>query len=211
MSADLADLVVLVGDHAIRAPRAMTSPLVRLAVALNVERPALVGAGVVVDDLSGPAGSREVVRAAIGALVRRGPVASRYGRAVLVVSLSVGDLRSGGLHPQDWHAQVVALIRTARALGHAVALLHVAYPEGEANKDARRWSRRLGPEIARLAAEERLLGVVQVEARGWPDPLDPGDAGAETIVHGILRLLDGSPPREAEPGPQVTVRPRRSA
>lgn len=207
-----ADLVVLVGDHALRAPRATTSPLVRLAVGLNAERPALVGQGVVVDDLSGPAGTREVVRAAIGALVRRGPVGARYERAVLVVSLSVGDLRGGGLHPQDWREQVVALVRVARALGYAVALLHVVYPEGEANKDARRWSRRLAPEITRLSEEERLLGVGTVDARGWADVLDPGDAGAAAVTLAVLRLLDAAPecdPRE-ERGVQVTVRPRRS-
>ena len=207
-----ADLVVLVGDHALRAPRAMASPLVRLAVALNVERPAVVGEGVVVDDLSGPAGTREVVRAAIGALVRRGPVGSSYDRAVLVVSLSVGDLRAGGLHPQDWHEQVVALVRVARALGYAVALLHVAYPEGQANKDARRWSRRLAPEIARLEQEERLLSCGTVEARDWCDVLDPGDAGAEAVTIAVLRLLDAAPARvqREQHEVRVTVRPRRS-
>lgn len=196
-----ASLLVLVGDHALRAPRVATSPLVRLACGLNGRG----GSSWVVEDLSSPSGTREIVREALSRLADRGPVGSRYEQAVVVVSLSVGDLRSGGLHPSSWRANVAALVRCSRALGYAVALLHVAYPEDGGTKDARRWSKRLGPEVERLVVEEGLLGSLTLSTTGWTDLLDPGEVGVEAVSRAVFALLDVEPPPDEARAPEVSV------
>jgi hypothetical protein len=71
-----------------------------------------------------------------------------------------------------------------------VALLHVVTPDGFGTKEARRWCRRLTPEVGRLLTSEQVETCLDVEARGWADPLDPGDDGAADIALAALRLLN---------------------
>jgi len=159
----------------------------------------------VVEDLSSPSGTREIVRDALSRIAARGPVGGRFERAVMLVSLSVGDLRSGGLHPSSWRANVAALVRCSRALGYAVGLLHIVFPEDAGTKDARRWSKRLGPEVERLVSEEGLLGSITVTTTGWTDLLDPGESGVEAVTRAAFALLDVEPPPDEARTPEVSV------
>lgn len=182
------NLLVLAGDHVLRCARVAVPPVVRLTADLN---PPGSSEGWAVVDLSAPGGSREIVRETLARIAWFGPVHSRYDRAVLVLSLSVGDLRNGGVSPLAWRRGMTAVVRGARALGYEVSILSVAFADDEQGRDARRWLRRIAKEIEGLVRDELVEHEV-VDGVAWPDPFDPGDDGAGAIVDAVRALATGS-------------------
>ena len=187
----MSGLVLLVGDHAFAVPRGSLSVADRL-------RSAIADRGIVGQTIAGKIAVLDAsVAGTSGDVIRRGNDAllglcgtSRFDSMHLVLSVSLGDLPSGGIAPASWIALVSGFLNTAGALGFSTSLLVFTVPTGEQDKRSRRWHRRIGA-VARDAFgpdSEQDFGVdlLELEALGWPDPLDTGNDGSEQVSDLIL-------------------------
>ena len=186
------NLIMLVGDHAFAVPRGSLSVADRLRATIarrgtNGEK---ISGKTTVLDASVAGTSREVIHKGNNALLVLCGM-SRFDSMHLVLTVSLGDLPSGGVAPSSWIALVSGFLNTAESLGFATSVLVFDVPTGEQDKKSRRWHRRIGS-VAQEAfdPDDGVLGpgvdILKLEARGWPDPLDVGNDGSEQISDLIL-------------------------
>lgn len=178
-------VVLLVGDHGFRAPRARTS----VATALGSRLPARLGAeaeGLVVLDrtTTSRGGSRAVLDLALGSLLDLDRIRGRAETADLYVTMNIADGISAGCNPFDWMTRWLRIEATARSLGWSARLVWLGVGE-DAPKETRRFERR----IAR-ALEAAKIPVLRVEQIEWRDRWDVGSMGALRIAEAIERDLE---------------------
>jgi len=169
------NLVLLVGDHALRAPRARDSVATLLAMRAPSDWLVL--------DRTVAGGSRAVADLAIESLVDLDRLRARAETAHLVVSMNVGDLAGGGTNPHDWLRRWLRIEATATRLGWSPMLVQVEHGE-EANRAIRRFERRLAAVV-----EEAAVDSIRIDATEWPAPTDPGSEGVGQIASAIHRSL----------------------
>jgi hypothetical protein len=176
------NLALLVGDHALRAPRARDSVATLLA--------ALLPDDWVVLDRTLAGGSRAITDLAIGSLVDLDRIRSAAESAHLLVSMSVGDLGGGGCNPHDWLRRWLRISSTATRLGWKPTLVRIDHGE-TSNRDTRRFERRLAETL-----DTAGVSPLSIDASGWPAPLDPGSDGASRIAADLRRSLVPTATRE---------------
>lgn len=177
-------LVLLVGDHGLRAPRARNSVATILASSLPVWCLPPEPDRVLVLDRTVSAGSRAVLDLALECLVDLDRIRSRVDSADLYVSMNVADAHGAGCNPFDWVTRWLRIKTTARTMGWHPHLVWLAVGESAA-KESRRFEKRVHRALEQVG--ETPIRIDEIE---WRDATDPGSGGARRIAQAILEDLD---------------------
>lgn len=177
------DLVLLVGDHGFRAPRARNS----VATVLACRLPDSLGANsdrVLVLDRTVASGSRSVLDLAIASMVELEAMRSRSESSDLYVSMNVADAAGAGCNPFDWATRWLRISTVAKSLGWLPRLVWL-----DAGHGAPKSVRRFGVRTLRALESVDVFPLV-VRGIDWRDPFDVGTKGCATIAAAIERDLD---------------------